>query len=79
MSRRRVPTSFHSGHLAPSEGSCLKRQTTYQVFHKDSIEPSDVQGGYRVFSDAVGHLHLCKIARNHKINLLPVGKSSGVY
>ena len=70
---------FHSGHLAPSEGTCLKRQTTYQVFDKDRIEPSDFQGGYRVSPDAVGYLHLCKLARNHKINLLPVGKSSSVY
>ena len=37
-------------------------------FHKDKIQSSEVQGGYRVSSDAVGHLHLCKLARNHKIN-----------
>ena len=37
-------------------------------FHKDKIQSSEVQGGYRVLSDAVGHLHLCKLARNHKIN-----------
>ena len=30
MSRHRVPTSFPLGHLAPSEVSCLKRQTTLQ-------------------------------------------------
>ena len=62
-----------------SEGSWLKRQTTYQDFHKDRIEPSDVQGGYIASPDAVGHLHLWKLARHHKINFLPVGKSSSVY
>ena len=29
VSRLRVPTSFPHGHLAPSEVSCLKRQTSY--------------------------------------------------
>ena len=57
----------------------VQMETRLYRLTKDRIEPSNVQGGYRVSPDAVSYLHLRKLACNHKINLLPVGKSSSVY